>query len=408
VPIRYSLDPEIEAEAPTIDLEQTRYDARAEIPVSGFFSQIRARGGYSKYHHDEIEDTGEIGSSFFSKGGEGRLELVQTERSGWGGTSGFQYLERNAKIRGEEKFLPDSDQKQSGLFTLQTLVSGPFRFEGGARVEFSKLTAQPDEQLGTDAHSRKFTTLSGSLGAQYEFTPGWRAGLSLSHSERAPSIDELFANGPHGGSQSFEVGNPDLDPEKSLGIEASLHGTHGPLQLTGNLYYTHFSNFIFQTPTGDVEDDLPVFEFRGGTANFYGFEAQATAKLGQALGINWTGEIQADAVHATVKDFGPVPFIPPLRVFAALSGERGPFDGRLEVEHAFDHDRTAPIETDTPGYTMINASVDWHPFKANPELSLSLAANNLFDVEARRSTSQLKDFAPLAGRDIRLTARLGL
>jgi iron complex outermembrane receptor protein len=97
-----------------------------------------------------------------------------------------------------------------------------------------------------------------------------------------------------------------------------------------------------------------------------------------------------------------------LRVFAALSGERGPFDGRLEVEHAFDHDRTAPIETDTPGYTMINASVDWHPFKANPELSLSLAANNLFDVEARRSTSQLKDFAPLAGRDIRLTARLGL
>jgi iron complex outermembrane receptor protein len=56
---------------------------------------------------------------------------------------------------------------------------------------------------------------------------------------------------------------------------------------------------------------------------------------------------------------------------------------------------------------MVNASIDWHVFEANPKLSLSLQANNLFDVDARRSTSQLKNFAPLAGRDIRLTARVG-
>jgi iron complex outermembrane receptor protein len=172
VPIRYSLDPEVEAEAPTIDQEQTRYDVRAEIPLGGFLSQVRARGGYSNYHHDEIEDTGEIGSSFFSKGGEGRLELVQSERSGWGGTSGLQYLNRNAKIRGEEKFLPDSRQKQTGLFTLQTYVEGPLRIEGGARVEFSKLAAEQDAQLGTPAHSLDFTTVSASLGGQYEVSPG--------------------------------------------------------------------------------------------------------------------------------------------------------------------------------------------------------------------------------------------
>ena len=33
-------------------------------------------------------------------------------------------------------------------------------------------------------------------------------------------------------------------------------------------------------------------------------------------------------------------------------------------------------------------------------------AGNLFDVVARRHSSLLKDFAPLAGRDIRLSARL--
>ena len=407
VPIRFSLDPAIEPEAPTIDLEQTRYDARAEIPISGFFSQIRARGGYSDYHHDELEDTGEIGSSFFSKGGEGRLEVVQTERNGWGGSSGVQYLNRNAKIRGEEKFLPDSRQKQTGLFTLQTYVTGPWRFEAGGRVEFSKLTAKEDEQLGTPSHSLDFTTFSGSLGGQYEFTPGWRAGLSLAHSERAPAIAELFANGPHGGTQSFEIGNPDLNPERSNSIEASLRGNAGPVHLIANAYYNHFSNFIFQAPSGEVEDDLPVFPFLEDKANFYGFEAQAHAKLGQALGIDWGGEIQGDYVHATVKNFGPAPFMPPFRILAALTGSRGNVDGRLEVEQAFDHNRTAPVETETPGYTMVNASLDWHPFTDKPNLTLSLAGNNLFDVEARRSTSQIKDFAPLAGRDIRVSARFG-
>ena len=407
VPIRYSLDPAVEPEAPTIDQKQTRYDFRADIPVQGFLSHVRARGGYANYRHNEIEDTGEIATRFFSKGGEGRIELVQTERSGWGGTSGFQYLDRNAKIRGDEKFLPDSEQRQAGLFSVQTYVSGPFRFEGGGRIEFSKLDAEADDVLVTPAMSRKFTTVSASLGGQYEFSPGWRAGLTVARSARAPSIDELFANGPHAASQSFEIGDPTLDPERSIGIEASVRGARGPVQFTGNLYYTHFGNFIFQAPTGAIQDELPVFQYRGGKANFYGFEVQLEAKLGQALGINWTGDLQADAVRATVKNFGPAPFMPPVRILAALSGERGQFDGRLELERAFAHDRTAPVETDTPGYTMVNAALDWHPLAAKPELSLSLAANNIFDVEARRSTSQLKDFAPLAGRDIRLTARLG-
>ncbi|HEX6603688.1 MAG TPA: TonB-dependent receptor [Sphingomicrobium sp.] len=406
VPIRYSLDPGVEAEAPTLDPRQTRFDARAEIPLSGFFSQVRARGGYARYHHDEIEQSGEIGSSFFSNGGEGRLELVQRDHSGWGGTSGVQYLSRDVRIRGEEKFLPDARQKQAGLFTLQTYVSGPLRLEGGLRVESSKLTADADDQIGTLAHSLDFTTVSGSLGGQYELVPGWRAGLSLSHSERAPFVDELFANGPHGGSEVFEVGDATLKPEKSNSVEFSLHHTSGPLHLTGSVYYSRFSNFIFQAPTGAVEDDLPVFQFGQGKASYYGFELQGDARLGRALGIDWGTEFQADAVRATIRHFGPAPLIPPLRLLGAITGTRGQFDGRIELERAFAHNRTAPNETDTPGYTMINAALDWHPFAANPQLTLSLVGNNLFDVDARRSTSLLKDFAPLAGRDIRLSARV--
>jgi len=420
VPIRFSLDPAIEPEVPTIDAHQDRGDLRANVPLGGFFKIAELRGGISNYRHNEIEDDGEIGSRFYSKGQEFRGDVVQNERGGWGGTTGFQYLHQDARIRGDEKYLPDSLNRQLGLFTLQSMVAGKVRFEAGARVEFSRLHADEDERiaelveeigepttLGEAPVNRNFTVWSASLGANYEFLPGWRAGLSLSRSERAPSIDELFSFGPHGGSQQFLIGDAELDPERSTGIELSLHHTSGPIHLQGSVYYTHFGNYVFQAPTDEIEDGLPLYEYREGRATYYGFELQADAKFGHAFGVEWGGEVVTDAVRATIRNFGPAPQIPPFRVLGALTGSRGQVDGRVEVERVSAQDRTAPNETSTRGFTLVNASIDYHPFAANPELTLSLQGNNLFDVDARRHSSVLKDYAPLTGRDIRLTARIG-
>jgi iron complex outermembrane receptor protein len=423
VPIRFSLDPAIEPEVPTIDAHQNRADARVNVPLGGAFESLEWRGGISKYRHSEIEEDGEVGSRFFSNGGEMRAALVQRDRGGWGGTSGIQYLSQDARIRGEEKYLPDSRNRQLGIFTLQSLVSGPVRFEAGLRVESARLHADEDEvieeigeelegemedvpEIGAEPISRRFTPVSASIGANYDLGAGLRAGLSLSHSERSPSIDELFSLGPHGGSQQFLIGNPELAKERSNAVELSVHQAAGPLHIQGSVYYSRFASFIYQAPTGEVEDRLPVYEYRQGKANYYGFELEGDARLGRALGIDWGAELVADAVHASIEDFGPAPLIPPFRVLGAVTGSRGQVDGRLEVERASAQHRTAPNETPTPGYTMVNAALDWHPFAAQPELTLSLQGNNLFDIDARRSTSVLKDYAPLAGRDVRLSARM--
>ena len=423
VPIRFSLDPTVEPEVPTIDAHQDRADARANVPIGGFFRAFEFRGGISKYHHAEIEEDGVVGSRFYSDGGDMRADLVQRDRGGWGGTSGIQYLSQDARIRGDEKYLPDSRKQNFGLFTLQTIESRPIRFEGGLRIDFAKLHADEDQtiaeigeelegdmedvpDIGAVPFSRNFTAVSASLGANYDLGNDWRAGVSLSHTERAPSIDELFSLGPHGGSQQFLIGNPDLSLEKSNGIELSVHKTTGPIHFQGSVFYSRFSNFIFQAPTGEIEDGLPVYEYREGKADYYGFEAESDVKFGRALGIDWGGELVADAIRAKIKSFGNAPEIPPFRVLAGLTGTRGQIDGRVEVEKVSAQHKIAPNETPTPGYTMVNASLDWHPFSANPDLTLSLQGNNLFDVNARRASSDLKDYAPLAGRDIRLSARV--
>ncbi|HKP34671.1 MAG TPA: TonB-dependent receptor, partial [Sphingomicrobium sp.] len=396
VPIRFSLDPQIEAEEPTLSGRQTRADARVNIPLGGPFKIFEFRGGIAKYHHDEIEPDGEIGSNFRTRGGELRADVVQNDRGGWGGTSGVQFFRQRVLLSGDEKYLPDSTNRQLGLFTLQSFVMGKVRFEGGARIEFAKIHADEDEiiaehggPIGTMPFSRSFMPASVSLGANYEFSSGWRAGLSFSHSERAPSIDELFSQGPHGGSQSFLFGNPNLSKETDNSIELSVHRTTGPIHVQGSIYYSRFTNFIYLAPTDEIEDDLPAFDFREGKAKYYGFELGADAKFGNAMGIEWGGEIVADAVRASISNFGPAPQIPPFRLLGALTGSRGQIDGRLEVERVAAQHRTAPNETDTAGYTLVNAALDWHPFAANPQLTLSLQGNNLFDVVARRHSSFL-------------------
>ena len=228
------------------------------------------------------------------------------------------------------------------------------------------------------------------------------------NSTRAPAIDELFANGPHAGTQAFEVGDPDLDAETSVGIEASIKKSNGPVKFGLNLYHNRFADFIYQRATGAVVDGLPVYQYSQGKARFTGIEAELDAKLGNALRVNWGFEGLADAVKGKTSSFGPAPQIPPLRIKGALTGERGNVDGRFEVEHAFAQHRNAPLETETPAYTLVNASLEWHPNIERPELTLGIAANNILDVVARRHSSLLKDYAPLAGRDIRLTLSVGL
>jgi iron complex outermembrane receptor protein len=408
VPVRYSLDPAIEAERTHIDVHQMRYDARAEFGLGGPFSRLKLRGAYSDYRHDEVEEDGTVASSVFSTGGEVRVDLVQRDGGGWGGQTGVQLLDVRQHIAGDEQYLPPVRNQSVGVFSVQHFHRGPLRLEAGGRFERTDLSTDASPVIGNPALERSFSTFSASLGGSYDVAAGWRAGVNLARSVRAPSADELFADGPHAGNASFELGDPDLSPEKSLGFEATVSHTGDGFNLSATAYGSHFSNFLYQAPTGAVADDLPVYASREGRASYIGFEVQADAKLGEAAGLKWGIEGQADATRVHIRNFGPAPLIPPLRLKGGVSARRGAVAGRLELEHDFAQNRTAPLELPTAGFTLVNASIDWHPFEDRPDLTLSLAANNLFGVEARRSTSLLKDYAPLAGRDVRLTFNLKL
>jgi iron complex outermembrane receptor protein len=421
VPIRYATEVGREQEAPRIDVVQNRVDLRAEVNAGGsFIDKIRLRAGQASYRHFELEEDNSVGTAFFNKGLEGRLELVQADRGGWQGASGVQFFNRIFNVRGDEAFLPKNETNQTGLFTLQQYSVGRFKAEGGLRYEATSAAARTnagDERFFRG--ERDFQAVSGSIGASYAVTDAVRFGLNLSHTERAPSAEELFANGGHAGTQAYELGNPDFRLEKSNGAEATMHVHGDGFSVDASAYYTKFSNYISENqvdqgvceaaaaPSGR-EVELPCFQYQQRDARYYGFEADASLRVATLGQYTINADLLGDYVRANIIDQGNVPRIPAARVLGGIEAQGDRLQGRVEVEHVFEQNRIAAFETPTDDYTMVNASIGFSPFGKGSKTSLLISANNIFDVEARRSASFLKDFAPLAGRDIRATLRFGL
>ncbi len=397
----------------TIGLQQFRADMRGEINIGGgLVDALRVRVGYSDYEHTEFEGD-EVGTVFYNEGFEGRLELVQANRDGWRGVTGFQAFTRNFNAVGAEAFVPKNVTDQYGVFTLQEVDLGAIGLEGALRYEHTRVrsnTVKLDlvEDGPTGPFDRRFDAFSGAIGLSYSVAPEVKVGFNVSRAVRAPSAEELFSNGPHVATQAYEVGNPNFRTEKSWGGEVYARGVAGPVrfQITG--YANWFDDYIYEVATGDEIDELPVFQFFQSDARYLGVEGEVSTTFidGGEGGFSLGGNLVADYVNAELGDGSAVPRIPPFRVLAGIDASQGAFGGRVEVEHAIRQTRVAAFETETPAFTLVNASVTWHPLGEKRETAIILSANNIFDVDARRHASFTKDFVPLPGRDIRVSARL--
>ncbi len=386
----------------TIGLNQLRADLRGELNLNGdIFESLRVRGAFADYEHTEFEGA-EVGTVFSTRGAEGRLELVQKDRGGWRGVTGAQVFHRDFDARGAEAFVPPNKSTQAGFFTLQEVGLVNAEVEAAARYEHSEVTS---ESVGFD---RTFNAFSLATGLSYNVTPSVKLGVNLSRSERAPSAEELLSNGPHIATQAFEVGNPDLDKEKSWGGELYVRMSSPDHQISASIFANDFDDFIFQDATGEEEDELPLFRYVQKDARYYGFELSGSTTLARTGGWKILADGVADYVRASVKDGGPVPRIPPLRLLGGIEAQSASLDSRVEVEWTSEQDRVAAYETPTNGFTLVNASLAWRPWGRSNPTSIIVSANNIFDVEARRHASFTKDFVPLAGRDLRVSARISL
>jgi iron complex outermembrane receptor protein len=393
-----------------IALDQRRVDALGEWNREfALFDHARAQVAYASYEHEEIE-SGEIGTRFDNEAWEGRLELVQKEWKSLHGVAGFQFLSRDYAAIGEEAFIPPNETLMWGLFAVEEAHLDPFIFEAGLRYERQESRSSA---LGVD---RSFDAVSFSAAAGWSPREDILFGLSVSRTERPPSAEELFSNGPHLATRGFDVGDPTLDEEKGLTLEATARKREGRVTGGINVYYTYFDDFIFLESIGFVDEDgnpdpdgdLIRREYRHSTADFYGGEFQLAAEAIQRDRFTGIVDLALDYVHAEEKsNEEPLPRIPPLRFKAGIEGRSDYLDGRVELWWVSEQDRVARFELPTDGYYLLNASLTLHPFANERDVTLLVQGRNLTDQEARNHVSFVKDFVPLPGRDVRLALRVG-
>lgn len=404
---RYGIPFDPNADNPEIvELNPRRHtiEARGGFRESGSFIEAGTFSAqFTDYTHSEIDSlTGEVGTSFKNKTSIFQAIFDQRKRGKLTGRLGAWALNRDFAATGDEALAPPTKHSAFALFALESLDFERASLQFGGRLEHNRYRPEETDQRGI-LPNRSFTAFSGAIGVRI---PTWTGGAfvaNYSHSQRAPTLEELYNNGPHPGNLAFEIGDPNLNREQGNGLDFGVRHSSKRLRFEGNGFYYHIKNFVFLAPTGAIEDDLFEAEYLQDTARYAGMEAKLDVALHKNLWLN----LGTDYVNAELTETGtPLPRIPPLRARAGLEIR---YKGLLlnpEVVVAQDQNRLFANEIRTAGYAVFGLSGSYLIAGQHAAHIISFNAFNLGDRLYRNHLSFIKEFAPEMGRGLRVTYTL--
>jgi len=435
-------------------LKQNRVQSAVDwVKLNGIFTAVHWQNGYTDYQHSEIED-GAVGTIFSNKTFESRLWAEHQSLAGWQGVLGLHYNNIKFAAEGEEAFTPSTDSKSLALFVLEEKQQGDLLWQLGMRLE--DVSHQPDntffmelqhEHEGEELEliqfeQQDYTALSASAGVVWTFAPNHSLALNFAFSERAPSASEIFAYGPHIGTGTYEVGggfalhyegdeyvleaaDNKMDKEQSNNLDLTYRYHTQNVSGSVSVFYNLVDNYVFQQDTGlvisdghlhvhedelaDQEDDLehghddelPVYLFSQQDATLYGFEAE----IDWHFADNWRLDSFADFSRIKLNDGSNAPRIPPFRISSSLHFEYNEWHAEAGFTRYSKQDKIAEYETETAGYTLFSASINYYLPTELVDFSVFLKGENLSDEEARVHSSFIKDVAPLPGRSLKVGIR---
>ncbi len=388
--------------------DKLAFEGEWRQPWAGWQS-LRLQAGASDYSHTEFESG--VPSTMFSKRGQDlRLEARHQPLGPLEGVVGVQWDDGRFKADGQEAYVPYSRTRSQALFALEEWRTGWGQLQAGARIEQVAVRSDGSPVSSNFAvGERRFQPASASVGGHYRLASDWLFRGQLAHSQRAPSDAELFANGPHLATHTWETGNAQLGLEKSNSIELGLErrSTLHPIKLS--VYDSRFSNFIgLMAVPGSLKgmDPLPEYAYTGVRARLQGWEANGQSRVWQGAGtldLLW----RVDRVVADNLSTGePLPRIAPWR--AGLSGiyRFDAWQARLGFDHAGAQRRVPAGSEPTAAYTLWHASVGYRQTVGVGTVHWFARLDNLSNALAYSATSILTSTVPgrvpLPGRSLKL------
>jgi iron complex outermembrane receptor protein len=411
------------ADGVRIDQAQTRFDVKGGLnaPLPGV-REVRTRWGFNDHTHQEIEPGGEVGTQLINNEWEGRVEVLHEQWLGIDGAIGLQLQDRDFDARGEEAFVPRSTQNSWALFVVEKRDFGALHADIGLRYENN----EAKDEITRREVSHDVYSVSGGL--SYVFSTAYELGGTVTNAQRAPAIEELFANGPHLATNTFEIGDAGLDRETSTNFELFVKRVEGRWRWSAGVFYNDISDYIFaqeQDVNGDgiadrveadfgdtglivdEDDALLLIRQTQRDARFWGFEIESVLEVmnGTYGQLDWRTWL--DSVDAELDGGANVPRIPPLRIGTGLDWRYARWSAGFAAVRYSPQDEVSALETATDGYTDISLYAEYAlPLPQARELQFFARGHNLANEEQRRHTSFLKDSVPAPGIGGQLGLRL--
>ena len=385
-------------------------------PGTSFARQLRLNANYNDYNHSEFptaqDSTGVSdpqANHFHKREFNAVLQLQHQPLGKLQGTLGLWTNIEDLTIDGDMPLGPNSlTSGFAGYAYEEYLATQNTRLQAGLRYDYNKIQTRPYLQ-STDSVfqslnvSRLSNAVTASLGAIQELTPHLTGSLSFARSFRAPTVQELFANGLDAASGTYSIGSAGLGPETGFGADASLKGNFANASFELSPYANFIHNYIYAFLRGDVIQDFPVRKFGATSARLFGFDASVTVQPAQYFAI----KAGADYVNAEdTRQNVPLPFMPPLRGVLRATYQGRMYMGVIETRLAATQTRLGEGDTPTGGYAIMNIGVGLRFSQQRLVHNISVHCDNVFDRVYRDNLSVIKDFIPQPGRGFRLNYQM--
>jgi iron complex outermembrane receptor protein len=380
---------------------------RAEINGSRLFPLVTIAGSATSYKHSEIENTGEVATSFNLKTQTANL----TSKTSFGratGALGVNGLFKQYGATGDEALTPAADSKGLGVFLYEDMPLSatqrdyvPHLQIGGRYDSYNIDSKAGDEKFGAP-RSLDFTAFSGSIGVTIPISHTASLAFSGARAFRAPSVEELFSNAFHAAAGTFDVGNRDLKPETNNGIEAVYRIQNSKVDAQFATYYSSIANYVVPTIGSDTTlesgETVPLNHFSQGDATLKGVEGRIEGTVAPHLVLG----AMTDFTRGSFKDGGNIPFMPAARLGAHLRWDNGTFSAGGNVKHGLKQDKVTGGDVDVPteAYTLLGFNIGWSRISGGMVHSITLRADNATDAKYRDATSRIKTFAYNPGRNV--------
>ncbi|HKV69690.1 MAG TPA: TonB-dependent receptor [Gemmatimonadales bacterium] len=393
--------------------QRSTFELRGLLNAGGaLFERIKLNAAYNDYTHSEFptaqDSTGVSdpqANHFHKRELNATLQFQQPATGRWSGTVGLWTDYQKLDISGDQPLGPNSTTTGLAGYVYEEYLAAPgTRLQAGVRYDYNHIQTRPDP-YSTDSvfqdlsDSRNSNAFTASLGAVHQLGAGLTGSFSLARSFRAPTVQELFANGLDAPSATYSVGTATLRPEAGLGVDASLHGEFGRAAFDVSPYVNFISNYIYGFLRGDTIQGFPVRQFAATDARLAGFEAGVSVAATSSLVL----EAHTDYVNAEdTRRHTPLPFIPPLRGLFRARYQGSVYSGLVEWRLAARQTRLGDGDTPTAGYAVMDVGLGMRVTRGGMVSQLTLNCENVFNTVYRDNLSVIKDFVPQPGRGFRL------